>query len=118
MPNAPEDLRAQVEFLWPGQRVLPESRLKSETPPEILSQVQRSVGPLYVRTTKRELGLPPLEAAPIQVQLGPLQRELYELLRNGAKRIAAGMSPSDVRLLRRLGAHVITLLEAARTQCC
>lgn len=113
MPNSPEDLRAQVEFLWPGQRILPDQRLRTDTSDQILGQVQQSVGPLYVRTTKQELELPPLEAVPIPVELGPLQRELYELLRNEAKRVASGLSRYDVRLLRKLGAHVMTLLEAA-----
>jgi len=113
MPNSPEDLRAQLEFLWPGQRVLPEQRLKTEESSEVLGHVQKSVRPLYVRTTKRELRLPTLEIVPIAVELGKLQRELYELLRSEAKRLAAGFSPLDVRLLRKLGAHVLKLLQAA-----
>lgn len=36
MPNRAEDLRAQVEFLWPGQRILPEARLDSELPDKTL----------------------------------------------------------------------------------
>lgn len=113
MPNAPEDLRSQVEFLWPGQRIFPELRVVADSGKELLEQVQRSVSPLYVRTTKGELGLPPLEVVPVAVELGPLQRELYELLRSEAKRIAAGMSSLDRRFLRMLGVHVIRLLEAA-----
>jgi SNF2 family DNA or RNA helicase len=113
MPNSPEDLRAQLEFLWPGQQVLPEQRLTAEESSELLDQVQRSVRPLYMRTTKQELRLPALEVVPVPVVLGPLQRELYELLRSEAKRLAAGFSPLDARLLRRLGAHVLKLLQAA-----
>jgi SNF2 family DNA or RNA helicase len=113
LPNSPEDLRAQIEFLWPGQRIMPDHRLRAAPSQVLLEQVQRSVQPFYVRTTKRELGLPALVPKPIAVDLGPLQRELYELLRSEAKRIAAGLAPHDVRLLRRLGAHVLTLLEAA-----
>jgi SNF2 family DNA or RNA helicase len=66
-----------------------------------------------VRTTKSELQLPQLDVVPVAVELGALQRELYELLRSEAKRIAAGISASDRRFLRTLGAHVIRLLEAA-----
>lgn len=113
LPNSPEDLRAQLEFLWPGQQILPEQRLKAEESTELLDQVQRSVSSLYVRTTKQELRLPALDLVPIPVVLGRLQRELYELLRSEAKRLAAGFSPLDVRLLRRLGAHVLKLLQAA-----
>jgi len=113
MPNSPEDLRAQLEFLWPGQQILPERRLKAEESSDLLNQVQRCVNPLYVRTTKRELHLPALELVPIPVELGKLQRELYELLRSEAKRLAAGFSSVDVRLLRKLGTHVLKLLQAA-----
>jgi hypothetical protein len=113
LPNSPEDLRAQLEFLWPGQRILPESRLHPDDPDQVLTEVQRSVVPLYVRTTKQELRLPRLEVVPVSVTTGPLQRELYELLRSEAKRMAAGFSAQDVRLLRRLGAHVMKLLQAA-----
>ncbi|RJR50712.1 MAG: DEAD/DEAH box helicase [Desulfobacteraceae bacterium] len=113
LPNSPEDLRAQIEFLWPGQRILPEQKLTGVDSKELLGQIQLSVSPLYVRTTKFELELPPLQAIPIAVELGPLQRELYELLRSEAKRATAGLNPSDMRLLRKLGAHTMTLLEAA-----
>jgi SNF2 family DNA or RNA helicase len=113
LPNSPEDLRAQLEFLWPGQQVLPDQRLKSDVTPDLLDQVQSAVRPLYVRTTKKELRLPPLTAEPVGVELGPLQRQLYELLRSEAARVAAGLRAHDVRTLRRLGSQVIALLEAA-----
>lgn len=113
LPNSPEDLRAQLEFLWPGQQILPEHRLRAEEPKDVLDNIQRVVRPLYVRTTKHELRLPPIEIIPIHVELGKLQRELYELLRSEAKRLASGFSQVDVRFLRRLGGHVLKLLEAA-----
>ncbi|HWO20727.1 MAG TPA: DEAD/DEAH box helicase [Kofleriaceae bacterium] len=113
LPNSPEDLRAQLEFLWPGQRILPDIKVKADASESVLSQLQRVVQPLYVRTTKSELNLPNLVPNRVGVELRPLQRELYELLRSEARRIAAGMKPHDMRMLRRLGAHVMTLLEAA-----
>jgi len=113
MPNAPEDLRPQTEFLWPGQRILPEMRLSLDSSKEVVTQVQRCLQPLYVRTTKSELRLPPVEIVPVTVELEPLQRKLYELLRSEAKRVAEGMTISDRRFLRTLGAHVLQLIEAA-----
>lgn len=113
MPNSPEDLRAQIEFLWPGQRILPDERLKADAQRTMLGQVQSVLTPLYVRTTKQELNLPVLAPERVRVHLGPLQDELYELLRSESKRLAARVSSVDVRLLRRLGAHVMCLLEAA-----
>lgn len=113
LPNSPEDLRAQFEFLWPGQQILPDRRLAADDSNAALKEIQESVVPLYVRTTKRELRLPALHLNPIAVSLGPLQRELYDLLRSEAKRVAAGLSKSDVRFFRQLGSHVMKLLQGA-----
>jgi SNF2 family DNA or RNA helicase len=113
LPHQPEDLRPQLDFLWPGQRILPDFRLLSDAPPNVIEDVERSVRPLYVRTTKDQLALPDLSITPIPVTLGPLQRELYELLRSEAARAAAGMAPRDRRFFRALGRHVIRLIQAA-----
>jgi SNF2 family DNA or RNA helicase len=113
LPHSPEDLRSQLEFLWPGQRVLPEGPLSVQSQPHVLDAIESAISPLYVRTTKAELDLPDLEVKPNGVTLGPLQRELYELLRSQAARAASGMSGRDQRFLRLLGRHVIRLLQAA-----
>lgn len=113
LPHAPEDLRPQLDFLWPGQRVLPDVKVLSESPPDLIEEVGRRLRPLYVRTTKRELKLPPLEVRPIRVTLGPLQRELYELMRSEAVRAASHISPVDRRFFRALGRHVVRLIQAA-----
>lgn len=113
LPHSPEDLRPQLEFLWPGQRILPDVRLLTEAPGELLDQVERAVRPLYVRTTKEQLGLPELQVRPVPVELGPLQRELYDLLRSEASRVASGMRRRDQRFFRMLGRHVVRLLQAS-----
>jgi len=113
LPHSPEDLRPQLDFLWPGQRVLPDVRVTAEAEPEVIAEVERAVRPLYVRTTKEELELPRLDVQPVQVDLGPLQRELYELLRSEAARAASGMQGRDQRFFRMLGRHVVRLLQAA-----
>jgi hypothetical protein len=113
LPHSPEDLRPQLDFLWPGQRVLPDVRLSSEAAPEVIDEVERNLRSLYVRTTKDELDLPRLDPQPVQVELGPLQRELYELLRSEAARAASGMQTRDQRFFRMLGRHVMRLLQAA-----
>jgi SNF2 family DNA or RNA helicase len=113
LPHQPEDLRPQLDFLWPGQRILPDFRRVSDAAPDVLDEVERRVRPLYVRTTKDQLGLPALNVQPVPVPLGPLQRELYELLRSEAARAAAGMSTRDRRFFRSLGRHVVRLIQAA-----
>ena len=113
LPHQPEDLRPQLDFLWPGQRILPDFRLLSDAAPAVIQDIERSVRPLYVRTTKNQLGLPDLRIRPVPVPLGPLQRELYELLRSEAARAAAGMTARDRRFFRTLGRHVVRLIQAA-----
>jgi SNF2 family DNA or RNA helicase len=113
LPHSPEDLRPQLDFLWPGQRVLPDVRLRAEAEPGVMAEVESALRPLYVRTTKEELGLPHLDVQPVKVELGPLQRELYELLRSEAARAASGMQARDQRFFRMLGRHVVRLLQAA-----
>lgn len=113
LPHQPEDLRPQLDFLWPGQRILPDFKLLSESPREVIDDIERRVRPLYVRTTKEQLGLPALVVRPVPVALGPLQRELYELLRSEAARAAFGMGQRDRRFFRTLGRHVVRLIQAA-----
>jgi len=99
--------------VWPGQRIFPDERVVADSSEEQLTKVQACVRPFYARTTKKELRLPPLNVTRVTVPLGPLQRELYDLLRSEAKRLAAGMSVADRRFLKALGSHVYRLLEAA-----
>lgn len=113
LPQSPEDLRPQLEFLWPGQRVLPEMGVEAEPSDRLLDDLQEQVRPLYVRTTKSELKLPPIKVSPISVELGPVQREIYELLRSEARRGAAGLDAKDRAYFRDLGRYVVRLLEAA-----
>jgi SNF2 family DNA or RNA helicase len=113
LPQSPEDLRPQMEFLWPGQRILPDARPPAVGYDDVIADIQSRVMPLYVRTTKKDLKLPRLDLNPVAVELGPIQRELYELLRSEAKRKASGMSQRDRAYLRQLGRHVVRLLETA-----
>jgi len=113
LPHSPEDLRPQLDFLWPGQRILPDLRLVTESPTHTLEEIEQAVRPLYVRTTKAELGLPELILDPVPVKLGPLQRELYDLLRSEAARVASSMRQHDRTFFRLLGRQVMRLLQAS-----
>lgn len=114
LPQAPEDLRPQLDFLWPGQRIMPEVRVVAEAPDEMLADVERRVRPLYVRTTKIELNIPALTGpVPVLIDLGPIQRELYDLLRSEAARVASGMPIHDRAFFRSLGRQVVRLLQVA-----
>ena len=71
--NSDEDICPQLDFLWPGQR-LGWRAIESEN----LNHVIR---PLYVRTTKAELGLPPISREQIGVDMSPSQSALYGMIR-------------------------------------
>ena len=78
MPQGPEDLAAQLAFLWPGQGLeLQVSR--GVAPRDVL-------GKLYVRTTKQELGIPPAHRHFRQIEMGPGQQALYGIVRSESLR--------------------------------
>jgi len=94
MPQGPEDIAAQLGFLWPGH--------------EYRVQIQRGVPPrqvlgqLYVRTTKSELGLSEPKRQFHQVEMAPGQLALYGIVRNESLRQlaqAVGSSNSGVDFL-------------------
>ncbi|CAN5530599.1 DEAD/DEAH box helicase [soil metagenome] len=105
-PHSLEDLRPQLNFLWPGSSL---SQLAVEAP------VPRTVlAPFYVRTTKQELNLTPPIRQFIHVVMGPSQLALYSLLRSEALRQLAGIrnrgSATDIIKARRC---VMRLLQAS-----
>ncbi len=95
MPQAASDIESQLDFLWPGHGYgLEISHGKS--PRDVL-------GNLYVRTTKKELGLPKAERHFIDVSMDDGQLALYsivrnEFLRNYSKQVSHGMG--DAQFLR------------------
>lgn len=74
MPQGVSDLAAQLAFLWPGQG-LDISIGRGIAPREVLGQ-------LFVRTTKKELGLPKAERFYHQIDMAPAQLGLYSVVRN------------------------------------
>lgn len=113
-PQGASDLIAQVEFLWPNQarRILPRDALTTSPPPGAMQQVNQVMQPLFVRTTKGELGLDPPEKWVEQVELSGLQADIYEALRN---RYAGtfDLGRADRTTLAQLGQVTIYLLQAA-----
>ncbi len=98
MPQSASDMESQLDFLWPGHGYgLDISNGKS--PREVL-------GNLYVRTTKKELGLPPAERHFIDVSMDPGQLALYsivrnEFVRNFSKQISPGLGNAQFLRARR-----------------
>ena len=110
LPQSTSDLSSQFEFLWPGSNVLEtESTISDEQ--QKIDYVNRSIKPLFVRTTKGELGLKPPKIKTTKIKLGPVQSELYGLLRSEAARVLSGMGKEDIIAFRKLGRHVMRLLQ-------
>lgn len=100
MPNSTEDLVPQFDFLYPQVR----------TTGDDVAQV---IQPIYVRTTKKELGLPPLRVNRIDIPQAPSERKLYEALRSETARSLLVLRAQDRMLLRSAGRSAMRMLQAA-----
>jgi SNF2 family DNA or RNA helicase len=113
-PNHPRDLLALLDFCWPGQAegLLPPSSLVAKPEVEAVANAGDVIRPLFVRTTKTELQLPPIEFHVRTIPLDGLQAEIYKALRS---RYAGQLKASQTEQahLLRLGRTVMYLLEAA-----
>ncbi|WP_204425122.1 DEAD/DEAH box helicase [Burkholderia sp. MS455] len=99
MPQAFDDLVPQFAFLYPEIEV---------TPVNVIDKIK----PVYVRTNKKELGLPDVTRRAIVLQMAPLQRELYKLMRSEVAREArSALTIRNKQALRALGRSVSRLLQ-------
>jgi SNF2 family DNA or RNA helicase len=113
-PQAPSDLEALMDYLWPGQAqsILPADALKANPGPDVGHQVAAAIQPLFSRTTKPELDLPPMTFHPVIVPLEGLQHEIYSALRDQLL-IGFGTTQVERSDLSHMGRVVMYLLEAA-----
>lgn len=100
MPNGAFDLVPQFTFLYP------EIRTTVET---VIEDFQSC----FVRTTKQELGLPPVQRILHRVEMSVTQRTLYETLASDAARLLAGLGVKDRLRFRSVGRCVQYLLQAS-----
>ena len=107
MPQSPEDLVSQINFLWPGQGL---GRAMSQ------GRSRQVLGDLYVRTTKEELGLPPRDTHFHQVEMGRGQLALYGLVRSESLRQLSSIRSGTIDFI---GARrsVMRLLQASSNPC-
>ena len=101
MPNSVSDLVPQFQFLYP------EIRVSEET-------VISAFRPVFVRTTKSELGLKPPIRARIDVEMSEPQARLYAALVDETCRQfeSSPMLARDQRAFRAVGSCVLHLIEA------
>lgn len=99
MPQSPDDLIPQYEFLYP------EIKVSSEN---VIERIQ----PIFVRTTKEELNLPIVNRFTISIPFNPIQKQLYTLMKYEVARLAeTTLSASTRSAYRHLGKSVIRLIE-------
>lgn len=86
-PNGVRDLENLFGFVWPGTGR--QSVLRAVNGGD-LTQASRALKPLFTRTTKNELRLPPVETSLRVVPLPPLHAEIYDALVGQFSARAAG----------------------------
>lgn len=76
-PNGARDLESLLSFVWPGhgKRVVTGAVAGGD-----LAYASSVLRPLFTRTTKKELGLPPVDPKIRYVDMPPLHGEIYDAL--------------------------------------
>ncbi|MDX3801334.1 DEAD/DEAH box helicase [Streptomyces sp. AK04-3B] len=103
-PNGSKDLENLLGFVWPGHGQQTVVRAVAGGDLKRASTVLR---PLFTRTTKQELGLPPVDLGIRYVDMPPLHDEIYASLVGG---MSNGVARED---LSALGRTALRLLMAA-----
>ena len=99
MPQSTADLVPQLQFLFP------------EVPSDSENVVD-VVRTIYVRTTKAELGLPKIDHITVPLDMEPVQRRVYDLVRSEVVREAAStLSKKDRNAFRQLNKSIVRALQ-------
>ena len=99
MPQSIADLVPQFTYLYPDTN----SNVDS-----VVSLIQ----PIYVRTTKAQLGLPEVTRKTVALDMSPLQREIYKSLKSEIRRQLIPMLSDSSRFsLRELGKKVTKVVQ-------
>lgn len=105
-PNGAKDLENLFSFIWPGhgRRVVTQAVDGGD-----LAHASQVLRPMYTRTTKDELGLPPVETRVRRIPMPPLHREIYDALRGQF----SARAMADRTDFEALGKSALRLLMAA-----
>lgn len=99
MPQSIADMIPQFSFLYPD--VIPS-----------VDSVVELIKPVYVRTTKEELGLPEVSRITIPLEMSTLQREIYKSIKSEIKRQLLTMLPdASIISLRELGKRITKVIQ-------
>jgi SNF2 family DNA or RNA helicase len=107
-PNGARDLENLFAFVWPG---LGRAAVSQALGTNDLRAASVLLRPLFVRTTKQELRLPPVEVSVRRLELPPIHRNLYSALLGQFSGLMHGKEPD----IEALGKVLLYLLMAATT---
>lgn len=99
-PNSKDDLVAQFDFLFPTVQWAP-------------STIEQMIQPHYVRTTKKDLGLPEPKINYQHVSMNLAQEDLYNVITDALKRESSGFNLDDSDKLRKIKRCVMRLIQVA-----
>ncbi len=103
MPQGLDDIRNLLQVSW---RNLPKGYLSDR------KLLQLKPWSVFVRTTKKQLGLPPVKIEKVSVKMGEIQSQIYSALgKNYAGTLA--LQAHDQKTLARKGRAIFTLIAAA-----
>ncbi|MEV7453683.1 DEAD/DEAH box helicase [Streptomyces nigra] len=105
-PNGVKDLENLFGFVWPGHG---RQKVIQAVAGGDLAKASQVLRPLFTRTTKGELGLPPVSTTLRTVSMPPLHQEVYEAL---VGRFSARAAGSEGDFLA-LGKIIVYMLMAA-----
>lgn len=105
-PNGARDLENLLSFVWPGhgKRAVTEAVAGGD-----LAYASKVLRPLFTRTTKHELGLPPFEPKVRYLEMPPVHSEIYQALKGNFSTRAEGSRTN----IEALGRAMLRLLMAA-----
>lgn len=110
MPRSYTDVFNLFDFLWPESHIINtdtkirvkqlEEQGKDE---EIIEMLQRSIGPLFYRVRKSELGLrPPIFHEPIVLKMNQHEKKLYDVIENRIMEYGEEDYLKDISLVKKL----------------
>ncbi|MFF4451098.1 DEAD/DEAH box helicase [Streptomyces goshikiensis] len=105
-PNGAKDLESLLSFVWPGHG---RSAVDRAVAGGDLAHASKVLRPLFTRTTKSELGLPPVDVRIKYVELPAAHRKLYSALRNQL----TGVASREQEEFTRLGKVLVYLMMAS-----
>ncbi|CAM5492532.1 DEAD/DEAH box helicase [Streptomyces abikoensis] len=114
-PNGSKDLENLLGFVWPGhgQRSVVQAVAGGD-----LRHASAVLRPLFTRTTKQELGLPPMDVRVRYVDMPELHAEIYNSLKNGmnngARDDLSSLGKTALRLLMAATSPALLLEGATR----